>query len=178
MSFLFSMSPSCDKLIEASRSFVENQRSMKLTKAKLISVASQVSNIGKNINYVPRFLFFREPRVDSYGRKKKEKKEGKERKERRKEKKKKGKCRSIRKDAMFYHCMKAHYRRRLAYISKMWQFRGMNLQCHVYPSQNRERIWSESFAKSIEIRGLLAINRILTIWRVPTFPLNKFTSCM
>ena len=82
------MSPSCDKLIEASRSFVENQRSMKLTKAKLISVASQVSNIGKNINYVPRFLFFREPRVDSYGRKKKEKKEGKERKERRKEKKK------------------------------------------------------------------------------------------
>lgn len=57
---------------------------MKLTKAKLISVASQVSNIGKNTNYVPRFLFFRELRVDSYGRKKTRKYTSK------KEKKRKG----------------------------------------------------------------------------------------
>lgn len=90
--FLFFMSPSCDKRIRRSESFVcwESKIGrvltyvMKLTKAKLISVASEVPNIGKNTNYVPCFLFFREPRVDSYGRKKTRKytakKEKKERK--------------------------------------------------------------------------------------------------
>lgn len=57
---------------------------MKLTKAKLISVSSEVPNIGKNTNYVPRFLFFREPRMDSYGRKKTRKYTSKKEKEERK----------------------------------------------------------------------------------------------